>query len=203
LVAAGCPATIFVVNFSTTRKGYEKNILGHIEHGENRLEESHSRDAKEKAFDDCCHCISVARFLFGSDPARAAGAIEYDPQMKIDRLASGVLEFEKGTATFTCSTQLANHQRVSIFGKLGSLEIANPFTPQSDESRKLVLQTGLEKKEIIVETRDQYTRQGDLFSQAILNDSSVPTPLADGVAKLIKTSVGLNLSVGGKKGFNV
>lgn len=131
-----------------------------------------------------CYCISVSRFLFNSAPVRVAGAIEYDPEMKIDRLASGVLEFERGTATLTCSTQLTNHQRVSIYGKSGSLEIAIPFTPQPDESCKLLLQTGSERKEIVVEACDQYTIQGDLFSQAILNDAEVPTPLTDGVANM-------------------
>jgi predicted dehydrogenase len=131
-----------------------------------------------------CYCISVSRFLFNREPVRVTGTIDYDPQMKIDRLASGVLEFEQGAATFTCSTQLTNHQRVSIYGKLGSLEIANPFTPQPDESCKLILQAGSQSKEIVVEARDQYTLQGDLFSQAILNDTNVPTPLEDGVANM-------------------
>ncbi len=131
-----------------------------------------------------CYCVSVPRFLFDREPARVVGTIEYDPQMKIDRLASGVLEFNNGTATFTCSTQLTNHQRVSIYGTLGSLEIANPFTPQPDESCKIILQAGPERKEIVVEACDQYTIQGDLFSQAILNDASVPTPLEDGVANM-------------------
>ncbi len=35
-----------------------KNILGHIEHGKNRLEKGHSRDAKGKTLDDCCHCVA-------------------------------------------------------------------------------------------------------------------------------------------------
>lgn len=131
-----------------------------------------------------CYCISVSRFLFNREPACVAGTIDYDPQMQIDRLVSGVLGFEKGTATFTCSTQLTNHQRVSIYGKLGSLEIANPFTPQPDELCKIILLAGSERKEIGVEASDQYTMQGDLFSQAILNDTSVPTPLADGVANM-------------------
>ena len=131
-----------------------------------------------------CYCISVARFLFDHEPHHVCGTIEYDPQMQIDRLASGILEFAKGTATFTCSTQLTNHQRVSIYGKFGSLEITNPFTPQPDESCKIILQADSERKEIIVAACDQYTIQGDLFSQAILNDTSVPTPLADGVANM-------------------
>jgi len=42
-------------------------------------------------------------------------------------------------------------------------------------------QHGGEVEEIILEICDQYTIQGDLFSQAVLNDSEVPTPLEDAV----------------------
>jgi len=115
---------------------------------------------------------------------RACGSIEYDPQMKIDRLASGILEFEKGIATFTCSTQLTNHQRVSIYGASGRIEIETPFTPQPDESAKIIHEVGSEQQEILVEPFDQYTIQGDLFSQAILNGTYVPTRLEDGVANM-------------------
>jgi hypothetical protein len=33
-------------------------------------------------------------------------------------------------------------------------------------------------------TVDQYTIQGDLFSQAVLDDTPVPTPIEDGVANM-------------------
>lgn len=131
-----------------------------------------------------CYCISASRFVFKSEPARVCGTIDYDPRMKIDRLASGILEFNKGTATFTCSTQSADHQRLSIFGSSGRLEIERPFTPQPKESCKIMHRAGAETKEIAVAACDQYTRQGDLFSQAILNKTSTPTPLADAVANM-------------------
>lgn len=131
-----------------------------------------------------CYCISSSRFLFNSEPIRVCGTLEYDPRMKIDRLASGVLEFERGSATFTCSTQLADHQRVSLFGTLGKMEIAKPFTPQPAESCKIIQQTGSEVDEITIAACDQYTRQGDLFSQAILNETNVPTPFEDAVANM-------------------
>lgn len=131
-----------------------------------------------------CYCISVSRFIFGAEPKRVSGTVEYDPQMKIDRLASGILEFEKGTATFTCSTQMTNHQRVSIYGASGRIEVETPFTPQPDQISKLTLHAGSEIKEVSVDACDQYTIQGDLFSQAILNDTGVPTPLEDGIANM-------------------
>jgi predicted dehydrogenase len=131
-----------------------------------------------------CYCISVSRFIFNSEPKRVSGTLEYDPRLRVDRLASGVLEFEKGTSTFTCSTQLTNHQRVYVFGTRGRIEIETPFTPSPDQSPKIRLQNGPKLKETVCEACDQYTIQGDLFSRAILNDTSVPTPLEDGVANM-------------------
>jgi len=36
----------------------------------------------------------------------------------------------------------------------------------------------------LIPTCDQYTIQGDLFSQAVLDDTPVPTPLEDAVANM-------------------
>ncbi len=45
-------------------------------------------------------------------------------------------------------------------------------------------QRGSEVEEIVLDVVDQYTIQGDLFSQAVLNDSKVPTPWEDAVANM-------------------
>ena len=74
-----------------------------------------------------CYTISLARFIFGDEPKRVFGIVEYDPQFMVDRLASGVMDFELSTATFTCGTQLSSYQRVNIFGTEGRIEIEIPF----------------------------------------------------------------------------
>ena len=38
--------------------------------------------------------------------------------------------------------------------------------------------------EILLDICNQYTIQGDLFSQAVLNDTEVPTPIEDAVANM-------------------
>jgi predicted dehydrogenase len=131
-----------------------------------------------------CYCISLSRFLFNNEPVRVSGTIEHDPKMKTDRLVSAVLEFEKGTSTFTCSTQLIDHSCVDIFGTHGRIEMATPFLPSFESTSKIMHQVGSQMKEIIFEPCNQYTIQGDLFSQAILNDSNVPTSIEDGVANM-------------------
>ena len=73
-----------------------------------------------------CYNISLSRLIFEAEPQRVLGILDYDPQFKTDRLTSGILDFGHGTATFTCSTQLASYQRVLIFGTEGYVEIEIP-----------------------------------------------------------------------------
>lgn len=131
-----------------------------------------------------CYCISLSRFIFGAEPRRICGIIEFDPQFKTDRLSSGILDFGRGTSTFTCATQLAPFQRVNIFGTDGRVEIEIPFNAPPNRPCKIAYQHGNESGEISFDICDQYKIQGDLFSKAILHDSEVPTPLEDAVANM-------------------
>jgi len=131
-----------------------------------------------------CYCISLSRFIFGAEPNRVCAIIEFDPQFKTDRLTSGILDFGRGTSTFTCATQLVPFQRVNIFGTDGRVEIEIPFNAPPDRPCKLAYQHGKESGEVLFDICNQYTIQGQLFSKAIREDSEVPTPLGDAVANM-------------------
>ncbi|MDR8392314.1 Gfo/Idh/MocA family oxidoreductase [Aliifodinibius sp. S!AR15-10] len=126
-----------------------------------------------------CYCLSLSRFIFGSEPSKISGSVELDPDFRTDRLASGVLEFEDGTSIFTCSTQLVPDQGVTIYGTEGKIEIEIPFNAPPDKPTRLWLTAGGETEEIKFEVCDQYTLQGDAFARAVLDDNEVPTPLTD------------------------
>lgn len=128
-----------------------------------------------------CYCISQSRFIFGKEPESVSGKVEYDPVLETDRMASGMLDFSTGTASFTCSTQLMPYQRVNILGTEGRIEIEIPFNAPTDKSTRVWHHRKDGTEEIIFQTADQYTLQCDQFSQAILNDEPVPTPLEDAV----------------------
>jgi predicted dehydrogenase len=132
-------------------------------------------------FDIGCYTISLARFIFAREPERVCGIVEYDPEFKTDRLASAMLDFGVRTATFTTATQLTPYQRVNIYGTEGRVEIEIPFNAPPDRPCKIWHQHGDTIEQIVFPIVDQYTIQGDLFSQAILNDTPVPTPLEDAV----------------------
>jgi len=138
-----------------------------------------------------CYCINLSRFIFNSEPVFAYGSIEYDPKLEIDRLVSGVLDFklnnqtgEKGTATFTCSTQLMYNQLAEIFGTEGKIVIEIPFTPLPDRSCKIIHHRGEQITETEFGACNQYTIQGDQFSLAILNRTEIPTSFEDAVSNM-------------------
>jgi predicted dehydrogenase len=132
-----------------------------------------------------CYNISLSRFICDAQPKRVIGLVENDPDFKTDRLASGILQFpDNVTSTFTCSTQLSPWQRVNIFGTLGRIEIEIPFNAPPDKPCRTWLQTDGQPELVLHPVSDQYTLQGDLMSQAILNDTPVPTPIEDAVANM-------------------
>ena len=76
------------------------------------------------------------------------------------------------------------YQRVNIFGTAGRIEIEIPFNAPTNRPCKMWYQHGSELEEILLDTCNQYTLQGDLFAQAVLNNTNVPTPLEDAVANM-------------------
>lgn len=132
-----------------------------------------------------CYAVSLSRLIFESEPVRSFASLQIDPQFKTDRLASGILEFDTGIATFTCATQLFDFQRVNIMGTLGQVELEIPFNPPIDKPTRLILDNTSGRQEFELDTCDQFTIQGDLFSKAILEDTPTPIPLEDAVANMV------------------
>ena len=65
------------------------------------------------------------------------------PEFRTDRLASAILEFPGGRhSTFTVGTQMSAHQRVTIVGDAGRIEIKIPFNAPPDRPTKIAIDTG-------------------------------------------------------------
>jgi predicted dehydrogenase len=131
-----------------------------------------------------CYSISLARLVFGAEPRRALGLIDRDPRFATDRITAGLLDFGGRSSSFTVSTQLQPYQRVHVLGTEGRIEIEIPFNAPPDRACRIWHQRGERSDEIALPACDQYTIEGDAFSQAILDDAPVPTPLDDAVANM-------------------
>ncbi len=140
-------------------------------------------------YDIGCYPIVASRFLFEDEPRRVVALVERDPEMKIDRLTSAILEFPQGQASFTCSTQLVPYQRMQIFGESGRIEVEIPFNAPSDKACRIFLDGGSELGGAAATTEefpacDQYTLQGDLFSRQVRSGEPAAFPLEDAVRNM-------------------
>ncbi|HKI56815.1 MAG TPA: Gfo/Idh/MocA family oxidoreductase [Trueperaceae bacterium] len=131
-----------------------------------------------------CYNISLSRYLYDAEPLRVVATVELDPELRVDRLSSAILDFGRGTSTFTCSTQLAPHQSVDVFGTEGRVSLEIPFNAPQDGPTRLRHMRGGETVERVFDRVDQYTLQAEAFTRAIREDREVPTPLDDAVANM-------------------
>src|ERR1700684_2945 len=136
-----------------------------------------------------CYPITTSRFMFGEEPSRVLGLVERDPQMKVDRLTSAILDFPSGQSTFTCSTQLVPYQRSHFLGTRGRIEIEIPFNAPNDRLCRILIDdgrdlfgSGIAAQEFPI--CDQYTIQGEVFSRAVRGDADVPVSLEDALKNM-------------------
>ena len=136
-----------------------------------------------------CYPIFTSRMVTGTEPVRVVSLMERDPAMLTDRLTSAMLAFPGVQAIFTCSTQLVPYQRMQFFGTQGRLDVEIPFNAPPDRPCRLFVDTGADLfgggiREESLPVCDQYTVQGDAFSQAILNGGAVPVPIESSIKNM-------------------
>lgn len=131
----------------------------------------------------------TARFLFGAEPTRVVSLIERDPTTKVDRLASAILDFPGGQASFTCSTQLIPYQRAQVFGTKGRIEVHIPYNAPPDAPARIFLDTEGKLGDAAAEAEtfpvvNQYTLQADAFSEGLRTGKPSEFPLEDSVKNM-------------------
>ena len=138
-------------------------------------------------YDIGCYAIVTARYIFGAEPTRVVATLDRDPNFGTDRLASAILEFPGGRhLTFSAATQLSAHQRVTIVGEAGRIEIAIPFNALPDRPMRIVIDPGADLvgggarvEEFPVS--DQYGLQGDAFARAVRGEAPLEFGIEDAV----------------------
>jgi predicted dehydrogenase len=137
-----------------------------------------------------CYPINVARWMFGEEPSNVIGAARFDPTFGTDVLSSAVLDFDGRHATFTCSTQIEDDQRVHLIGTAGRLLVEIPFNIPPDRPTRIVRAAGGDPpvapgiEVITVPAADPYAVQVDAFAAAIRDGAPAPIPPEDGIGNL-------------------
>jgi len=141
-------------------------------------------------YDIGCYAIQTARFVFGAEPSRVVASLDVDPKFGTDRLTSALIAFPGGRhLTFTCATQIADYQRVTIVGEAGRIEVAVPFNAPIDRPTRITIDSGADLVGGGAKTEDflicdQYTLQGDAFSRAVLGEAPLEFPIEDAIANM-------------------
>jgi len=150
-----------------------------------------------------CYAIATARYVFGAEPQRVAALAERDPEMGIDRLTSALLEFPgERHLTFTCATQLSAHQRVTIVGTTGRIEILVPFNAPNDRPTRIAVDDGRDlfgggATQEDFPTADQYALQADDFVRAVRGEVALEFPIEDAVANMRVIEAAFRAAAGG------
>jgi predicted dehydrogenase len=137
-----------------------------------------------------CYPINVARWMFDGEPDGVFATVRRDPRFGTDVLTSAVLDFGGRQATFTCSTQIEDDQRVHLVGTAGRLLVEIPFNIPPDRPTRIVRASGGDPPvapdlEVVeVPAADPYGVQGDAFSTAVRTGSPVPIPPSDAVGNM-------------------
>jgi predicted dehydrogenase len=136
-----------------------------------------------------CYLILFSRLIFQSEPRRVVGLIEEDAATRTDVLTSALLDFAEGQAVMNCGTRMTPFQRIQIMGTKGRIEVQIPVNAPPDRACRIVIDDGSDffgkGAEIIeFEVCDQYTIQGDLFSQAIRDGTDPVMSLEDSLRNM-------------------
>lgn len=136
-----------------------------------------------------CYPITLSRWLFEEEPSAVIAAVDRDPELHVDRLASGLMRFPSGQATFNCATQLVPSQRMQLFGTEGRIELEIPFSPVADHACRILIDDGTElggaaAEVITLPAVDQYRLQGERFSEAVRGVGTVSVTLEDAIANM-------------------
>jgi predicted dehydrogenase len=141
-------------------------------------------------FDIGCYNVNLSRLLFGGEPRRVEASISRDPASGVDILTSGILEFETGVATFTCTTRAETDQRVHVYGTTGRLSVEIPFNIPPDRPTHVFVTSGGEPpvnpatERLTFETKDPYAAEAEAFASAVLDGGAAHVPVSDAIANL-------------------
>ena len=133
-----------------------------------------------------CYCISLSRAIYETEPIAVLAQMTKNPISRTDIITSAMLKFtDNKTASFTCATKMAPHQQADIFGTKGHLRIEIPFNQPSNKPLHLYITTEDSAVTLTIPPSDQYTKEGEAFAQAILQNTAVPTPLVDALHNMV------------------
>ncbi len=171
--------------------GELRAIHGHFSyfHDDPNNVRSHPEWGGGALLDIGCYPITIARTLFRAEPVEVVALVEVDPKLRVDRLASVIMNFPTGQATFTVGGQLVLHQSMQLFGTRGRIGVDVPFNAPITHHCQITIDHGRDLARggivtIELPLVDQYREQAEQFVRAVRGERAVAVGINDAIANM-------------------
>ena len=136
-----------------------------------------------------CYLVLASRYFFNDEPISVSGASKIDEHYGVDILTSASLEFEKGTAIITCSTQAVPAQMLYLEGTAGRIRFDIPFSQPADKPAVLFLDQGkdifsMETTRVEIPPFNHYVLHVERFVDVVWGKSESPIKLEDSISNM-------------------
>ncbi|MGI8929425.1 MAG: Gfo/Idh/MocA family protein [Candidatus Limnocylindrales bacterium] len=141
-------------------------------------------------YDIGCYNVNLSRMLFGTEPVRVRSSVIRDPATGVDVLTSAILDFEGGSATFTCSTRTETDQRVHVYGTEGRISVGIPFNIPPDRPTEIFVTAGGDPpvaprtERLTFPAADPYTLEAEELAAIVLDGATPQFPTRDAAANM-------------------
>ncbi len=142
------------------------------------------------ALDIGVYPLVTSRFVLDAEPLRLVAAIERDPAFGTDRLASVLADFGQGIhLTFTVSTQSVPHQRVTVCGTEGRIEVVIPFNAPLGGETVIRIDDGsalgdASAETVVIPPCDMYGLQAEVFARTVRGEIAAPYGIGDSITQM-------------------
>ena len=136
-----------------------------------------------------CYLVLASRYFFNDEPISVSGASKIHELFGVDVLTSASLEFEKGTAIITCSTQAVPAQMLYLEGTKGRIRFDIPFSQPADQPAVLFQDIGkdiftMETTRIEIPSFNHYKLHVERFAEVVWGKSESPLKLEDSISNM-------------------
>ncbi len=130
-------------------------------------------------YDVGCYTISIARLVFGAEPAAVSAAARVDPVTGVDTTAEALLEFPGGRFALCESSFEAQFQsRLLVVGTDGLLRLDRAFSAK-DFDVAVRIARGDSEESAPVPKANMFTLMIEAFDEAVLGGAPPAVPAAD------------------------
>ncbi len=147
-----------------------------------------------------CYCISQSRFLFDAEPTSVFAIADYDPEYNVDMLASGILTFPGGRASFDCGFELPFRCEYEVAGSKG--RIVCPLSILPGENAEIHVHANNGVRTETFPGFNQYVLEFEHFSRAVAGEETLRYGTEDAIkqqrvidAVYKSTRLGVSVSV--------